>query len=78
MLTELQATQSARIQYRAVFKSMAVSGMRWNFHKGSANVVLLREDATLDVPLPIILSDVQAMSEETMINKLCAALRNGV
>lgn len=53
MLTEQNAIASARTQYRAVFKTMAASGVRWNLHRGSANLVLLREGATMDVPLPL-------------------------
>ena len=66
--------EGARIQYRGLFRRMAADGMRWNLHNGSASVVLLREDATMDVPLPIILRDVQAMSEQTMVNRLHDAL----
>lgn len=74
-LTEEKAIASARTQYRACFKSMSVSGVRWNLHRGSHNVVLLREDATMDVPLEIIVSNVHAMAEQTMINALSAAVR---
>lgn len=62
-----------RTQYRAMFQSMAVGG-RWHVHRGSAGLVLLRDDATLDVDLPIILRDVQAMCEQTMIDRAHAAL----
>ena len=75
MLTELNACQSARGQYRAMFREMAASGVAWHLHRGTHNVVLLREDAALDVPLPIILHNVHCMAEQTMINALVARLR---
>jgi hypothetical protein len=64
----------ARTQYRGLFRRMAAECMSWNLHNGINTVVLLREDALMDVPLPIILRDVQAMSEQTMINRLHNAL----
>jgi hypothetical protein len=75
MLTEEKAIASARTQYRAMFKSMAASGVAWHLHRGTHNVVLLREDAQMDVPLPVIVPNVHAMAEQTMINALSAAIR---
>lgn len=75
MLTELNAINSARTQYRAMFASMARAGVPWNFHMGSCNVVLLQQGATMDVELPVILRNVHAMGEETMVNALSNALR---
>jgi len=77
MLTELNAISSARTQYRAMFKNMAVSGVAWNLHRGTHNVVLLRADAHMDVPLPVILANVHAMAEQTMVNALSNAIRRG-
>jgi len=74
-MTELDAIKSARTQYRAMFKSMATSGVAWNLHTGHTNVVLLRSDAHMDVPLPVIVSNVHAMAEQTMVNALSLALR---
>jgi hypothetical protein len=58
-----------------MFKSMAASGVAWHLHRGTHNVVLLREDAQMDVPLPVIVPNVHAMAEQTMINALSAAIR---
>lgn len=75
MLTEEKAISSARGQYRAFFREMAASGVRWNVHLGTHNVVLLREDAHMDVQLPMLVHDVHAMSEQTMVNAVVNALR---
>jgi hypothetical protein len=75
IFTEEKAIAAARGQYRALFRDMAASGVAWNLHRGSHNVVLLRADAQMDVPLPVIVPDVHAMAEQTMINALSAALR---
>jgi len=78
MLTELNAINSARTQYRAMFKSMARAGVAWNIHRGSCNVVLLQQGAPMDVELPILLRNVHAMGEQTMVNALSQALRSQV
>lgn len=77
MFTELEACRSARFQYRAMFQSMARSNAPWHFHKGSSNVVLLQDDGKKNEALPIILKNVQSMSEQTMINALVVAIRKG-
>lgn len=74
-MTELQIIQSAKNQYRAMFKSMAASGAPWNIHKGSQGPVLLIAGAHMDVDLPIIVSNVHAMAEQTMVNALSSAIR---
>lgn len=51
-----------RTQYRAMFHTMATGG-RWNVHRGTAGLVLLQDGAPMDVPLPVLVRDVQAMSE---------------
>lgn len=75
MITEEKLLASARTQYRTMFKSMAFSGVNWNFHIGSAGPVLLQHGAKMDVPLPVLLTNIQAMQEETMINRLADAWR---
>lgn len=76
MQTEAQTIASARGQYRAMFRSMAASGAAWHIHKGGAgSPVLLIEGAAMDVELPIIVRNVHAMAEQTMVNALTAAIR---
>lgn len=78
MITEEKAIASARTQYRAMFKTMAITGCAWNLHKGGSGAVLLQEGATMDVPLPIIVRNVHAMAEQTMVNALSIAIRRKV
>lgn len=78
MFTEQNAIASARTQYRAMFKNMAASGNKWNLHRGSASVVLLQDGASMDVDLPIIVPNVHAMAEQTMVNALSAAIRRAM
>lgn len=78
MLTEEKAISSARMQYRAMFRSMATSGVAWNLHRGTHNVVLLRADAQMDVPLPIIVENVHAMAEHTMVMALSTAWKRAM
>lgn len=66
-----------RTQYRAMFRHMAVAGGHWNVHRGSAGLVLLSEHATMDVQLPVLVANVEAMSEKTMVNAVSAALARG-
>lgn len=76
MQTEQQTIASARGQYRAMFRSMAASGAAWHIHQGSTgNPVLPIEGAPMDAPLPIIVRNVHAMAEQTMVNALTAAIR---
>lgn len=75
MLTEIQAINTARTQYRAMFRTMAAGGRPWHLHRGSCNVVLLQEGATMDVDLPIILRNIHTMGEQSMVNALSAAMR---
>lgn len=62
-----------RTQYRGMFKQMACGG-KWNVHRGTAGLVLLRDGAQMDVPLPVLVRNVHAMSEQTMVNAVSAAL----
>ena len=58
-----------RTQYRAMFREMSMGGS-WNVHRGSAGLVLLRSDAVCDVPLPVLVRDVQAMTEAAMLARV--------
>lgn len=75
MITEQKLIESARGQYRAFFRDMAASGVTWNIHIGMLGPVLLQHGATMDVPLPVLLTNIQAMTEETMVNRLSEAWR---
>ena len=75
MFTEDKAIASARQGYRACFKRMAFGGHAWHLHRTGSGAALYRADAVFDVPLPIIVRNVHAMSEQTMVNALSAALR---
>ena len=75
MFTEDKAIASARQGYRACFKRMATEGHSWHLYRTGSGAALYRDDAVFDVPLPIVVRNVHAMSEQTMINALTAALR---
>lgn len=75
MFTETKAIESARQGYRACFRRMATEGKAWHLHRTGSGAALYRDDAVFDVPLPIIVRNVHAMSEQTMVNALTAALR---
>lgn len=75
MITEQKLIESARWQYRAFFRVMAASGVTWNFHVGTQSVFLSQHGATMEVPLPVLLTNIQAMTEETMVNRLSEAWR---
>jgi hypothetical protein len=75
MFTEEKAIASARQEYRVFFTRMATEGLAWHLHKTGSGVTLMRADAAFDVPLPIIVRNVHAMTEQTMVNALSAALR---
>lgn len=65
--------QGLRTQFRTLYRQMACGG-QWNVHRGTAGFVLLIDGAHMDVPLPIVLRNVQAMTEETLINRAHAVL----
>lgn len=71
MQTEIQAINSARTQYRAAFKSMTLGGA-WNVYQGAYGVLL----DVAGMNLPILVHDVQAKAEQTMVNALSIALRD--
>ena len=75
MFTEEKAILSARTGYRAAFRRMATEDKAWHLHKTGSGTALFRADAAFDVPLPILVRNVHAMSEQTMVNALSAALR---
>ena len=75
MFTEAKAIESARQQYRAMFRTMATSRTAWHIHKGVSGAVLLIDGAPMDVQLPVLVQNVHAMAEQTMVNALTAAIR---
>ena len=77
MLTEEKAIASARTQYRAMFKSMVTSCAPWDIHRGASGAVLLMRGAPMDVELPVLVKNVHAMAEQTMVNALSVAWRKG-
>lgn len=74
MQTEIQAIQSARQQYRAAFRHMAMPGANYCIVSGLVGVVLLSVEYVEEQE--ILVECVQAKSEETMINALTLALRS--
>lgn len=64
-----QALASLRFGHRALFMRMATENMRWHAHRvpGTWQVAIFREDAVFDVPLPRVIDNVQAMTEDTLI-----------
>ena len=64
---------SARTQYRAMFKTMAASGCRWGLHHitGTPRVVLMRDDAVWDIPTPpVVVANVHAITEGQLAARL--------
>lgn len=73
IITEAAAIASVRTQYRAAFRDMASSGEQWNLYA-------TRSGATLDragTHMVVLVADVQAKAEQTVINCLSARLRKG-
>ena len=68
------AIASARAQFRTCFKTMAARGTRWHLHAGSSGVVLMEQGTFEDYDAPVLVSNVQAMSEDTMVCKLHNAI----
>lgn len=64
-----ESSIQVRRQYRLFSHRMASEGMRWNLHAitGTDQFTLMREDAVFDVPLPIAVPNVQAMTEDNLI-----------
>lgn len=73
MNTEAQAIESARQQYRIAFRKMACGG-KWNIYATRSGVSLDLDGCQFG---EILVRDVQAMAEQTMVNALSAALRRG-
>lgn len=72
MQTKLNAINSARTQYRAAFKTMALGG-DWHLYATRSGVTLDREGTHLVILVP----HVQAMTEQTMVNSLSNRLSKG-
>ena len=66
-----QSLQGVRTQYRAMFKRMAYEGHRWHLHSvpGTDRYCLLRDDAKMDVHLPIAVHNAHAMTEQQLVDK---------
>lgn len=75
MFTEEKLISSARTQYRTMFRAMAASGVNWNFHISTVGPVLLQQRAIMDVHFPVLLKNVHAMAEQTMVNQIVFAFR---
>lgn len=74
--TEAQACASARTQYKAAFTAMAAPGARYHLVAGLVGVWLTPAHDTRNHS--VLVADVQAMAENTMITRLVQALRMGV
>jgi hypothetical protein len=64
---------SARTQYRAMFRTMATESCRWNLHHipGTPRVVLMRADAVWGIPVPpVVVADVHAITEGQLSARL--------
>lgn len=65
-----RAIQGARNQFRGLFRTMAAEGGRWHVHAGSSGYVLAREGCEGLPDLPVVVPDVQAMTEDRMAARL--------
>lgn len=72
-MTELQVIKSARGQYRAAFRQMA-NGGTWTLSRGVSGVVLHMDGEGRADAAPLV-RNVQALSEEAMVNALSVAWR---
>jgi len=76
--TELGMIQGARIQYRNYYRTMAMGG-RWHVYRAPAGEtlsgVILAPVGDMPAGSEILVSDVQAKTEQTMANALSAAIR---
>jgi hypothetical protein len=78
MHTELGMIQGARIQYRNYYRTMAIGG-RWHVYRApvgeTLSGVIVAPVGDMPPGSDILVSDVQAMTEQTMVNALSAAIR---
>jgi hypothetical protein len=72
--TKIEACASLRQQFRAAFRTMAARGTRWHVHAGSVGVVLMEQGVHADYDAPILVSNVQAMTEDRAVIALCDAI----
>ena len=71
MSPELQLSMlCVRTQFRTMFKRMAYEGHRWHLHSvpGTDRYCLLRDDAKMDVKLPIAVHNVHALTEQRVVD----------
>ena len=77
--TEAGMIQGAIIQYRNYFRTMAMGG-QWNVYRAAPGETLSGVVVAPEEDMPngeILVSNVQTMAEETLRNKLIAAIRKG-
>lgn len=72
-----QILDSVRNQYRCFYRRMAFEGMAWNLHRtpGTDQFSIFRSDADFDVPLPIVVCNVHAMTEARLLSAVQTILR---
>lgn len=65
---ESEAVRQVRNQFGAFFRRMATERMAWHLHRipGTDQFSIFREDAAFDVPLPIVVRNVHAMTEDRL------------
>ena len=73
MITSIAACKSARTQYRAAFKAMAVDGV-WHLYAGASGVILSRTGV---FDYEVLVPHVAAMTEDTLVVKLSDRLARG-
>jgi hypothetical protein len=69
---------SVRRQFRAFFPRMAVECVPWHLHRvpGTDQFSIFRDDAVFDVPLPRVVANVHAMTEEQLLARVTNLLRS--
>lgn len=75
----MKMIDSALNQHSIMFRSMAQGG-RWHLYRipGADRVVLMRDDAQWDIPVPpIMVANVQGMSGRTLADRIQNILRHG-
>ena len=80
MSHELTMIESARTQYRGAFLLMAAGG-RWHLHRipDTDRVCLAHQDDHWDIPAPpVVIHDVQNMTETRLVQRLHDLVRLGV
>lgn len=71
MLTQIDLIKSARGQYHAAFMQMARSTVAWHVYRSNTGVLIAEGGENFR----ILVKNVHAMAEETMVNALSEKLR---